>query len=198
MKKLIVFILLFVGNFIFSQKIPVLNLRSSVESDIRLPVALNNDELCIILQYNNGWSAYDTNRYYIFKNNRSVEIYNEEFPKSYLKNKELKTSIKRLELTAAVQDSLFKIINSKKIIEFQKYDQSDFKIKLNSSSNMPPPCRIYDSTGYSLKFIQNNKQNAYSYYAPEYYLEKCPDKSINKIVLKEYLQVLQEFWNVKL
>lgn len=57
---------------------------------------------------------------------------------------------------------------------------------------------VSDSTAYKIWFIQNSKQNTYGYYAPEYYLEKCPDKTINKIVLREFLEMLKEIWSVKI
>lgn len=198
MKNLFLILTLFLLEKINAQRIPNLTLKENLNEEIILPLALNKNDVCIIMNYSGGWTAFDKNIYYIFNTNGDLKIYEEEFPKPYLKNADLKKSIKELKVSSDTKNKLWEIINSKKIKEFQKYSQVDFKIKQKNKSIAPPPCIISDATAYKIWFIQNNKQNSYGYYAPEYFLEKCPDKTINKAVLKEFLEMLKEIWSVKI
>ena len=77
--------------------------------------------------------------------------------------------------------------------ELLKYNQEDFKIKIERKKGEvppPPPCMISDSTSYRITFIQNDKQNSYGQYAPKYYYEKCTMKTINKPILKKFIDVI--------
>lgn len=198
MRKLFSIFLLFILSIVDAQKIPKLNLKTLVDKEVKLPVNLDKNDLGIIMHYGGGWSAYDTNIYYIFKSNGDLKIYKEESPKPYMKNPDLKKSMNEITVSNNVKNKLFEIIGSKKIVDFQKYSQTDFKNNQDKKSKAPPPCMISDSTAYKIWFIQNNKQNTYSYYSPEYYLEKCTDKTISKVVLKEFLEMLKEIWSVKI
>ncbi|MFC0425514.1 hypothetical protein [Chryseobacterium scophthalmum] len=198
MKKTYIFLMLMILVSLKAQDIPKLILKSKVDNNLVLPVVVDKNDLAIIINYNGGWTAFDRNIYYIFKNNGDLKIYKEESPKPYIKNPDLKKSIREISVSENTKDKLFEIINSKKITDFQKYSQNDFKIKQKDKSIAPPSCMISDSIGYKIWFIQNNKQNSYGYYAPEYYLEKCTDKTINKVVLKKFLEMLNEIRSAKI
>ena len=85
-----------------------------------------------------------------------------------------------------------KLVNSTQLNDLLKYSQEDFKIKIPKIKNAPPPPMISDSIGFKITFIQNNKQNSFGYYAPKYYYDS-PHKTINKPVLKKFIDVLDLF-----
>lgn len=188
MKRILIFTLF---NFYFFSLAQNLNLRNRIHEDIELPQKLNKNDIAIIYEINGGWSAYDYLSYYFVDENLNVKSYSEERPKSYLKNEKLKKSIREIKLTPDRKEKIIQLIKSKKLSDLLKYNQEDFKIKVNE--NFPPPCYISDVNGYKLIFIQNNRQNTYDYYAPKYIYEKCPHKTINKTMLKKFIEVLDLF-----
>lgn len=188
MKQVLSFIFL---NFCFFSYAQNLNLRKSFKQNSELPQKLNKKDIGIIYEIYGGWSAYDYLNYYIIENNGDVKLYSEERPKLYLKNKKTKKTVKEIELTQDKKEKIIKLIKSKQLAELLKYNQEDFKIKVDKNS--PPPCYISDVNGYKLTFIQNNKQNTYDYYAPKYMYEKCPNKTINKTMLKKFIEVMNLF-----
>ena len=188
MKRILIFIIF---NFYFFSFAQNLNLRNQIKEDIELPQKLNKNDIAIVYEINGGWSAYDYLTYYFVDENENVKCYSEERPKLYLKNEKLKKSIKEIELTPDRKEKIIQLIKSKKLSNLLKYNQEDFKIKINE--NLPSPCYISDVNGYKLTLIQNNKQNTYDYYAPKYKYEKCPHKTINKTMLKNFIEVLDLF-----
>lgn len=155
---------------------------------------MQKNDILLIYEINQGWSAYDYFNYYILSENGKLEIYLEERPKSYLKNEKLKKTIKKIEPTKDINDKIIKLINSEELAKLLKYKQADFKIKIPELENAPFPfCRISDNNGFRITLIQNKKQNSFNYYAPQYYYESCNDKRINKPVLKKFIDVLNLF-----
>ena len=177
-----------------SSQNPTLRLKNKIDSNLNLPQNLNKNDICLIYEINGGWSAYDFVNYYFINENGILEVYQEERPKSYLKDEKLKRTIKKIEPTKDLSNKIIKLVNSKQLTELLKYKQENFKIKILEKRNSPPsPCMISDNYGFKLTFIQNSKQNSYDYYAPKYYYEKCNDKTINKPVLKKFIDVLNLF-----
>jgi hypothetical protein len=193
MKKLIFFALMNFCLFGYSQN-PTLRLKNKIDSNLNLPQNLNKNDICLIYEINGGWSAYDFVNYYFINENGILEVYQEERPKSYLKDEKLKRTIKKIEPTKDLSNKIIKLVNSKQLTELLKYKQEDFKIKIIEKRNSPPsPCMISDNYGFKLTFIQSGKQNSYDYYAPKYYYEKCNDETINKPVLKKFIDVINLF-----
>lgn len=188
MKRLLNFLFLI---FCFSAFAQSLNLRNSFNENSEIHQKLNKNDIGIIYEINGGWSAYDYLNYYIIDDNGNITVYSEERPKSYLKSEKLKRTVKKIEPTQDRKEKIIQLIKSKQLSDLLKYNQEDFKIKVNE--NIQPPCYISDVNGYKLTFIQNNKQNTYEYYAPKYMYEKCPHKTINKAVLKKFIDVLDLF-----
>ena len=188
MKKVLSFLVLNFCVFAFCQN---LNLKNPISNDFELPQKMKTNDIAIIYETNGGWSAYDYVNYYFISSNGILDSYSEEKPKAYLKNEKLKRTVKKIELTQDRKEKIIQLIKSKQLSDLLKYNQEDFKIKVNE--NIPPPCYISDVNGYKLTFIQNNKQNTYDYYAPKYMYEKCPHKTINKAVLKKFIDVLDLF-----
>ena len=168
-----------------------LNLKNPMSKDFELPQKLKMNDIAIIYEINGGWSAYDYVNYYFIGSDGILNLYFEEKPKAYLKNEKLKRAVKEIELTQDRNEKIIQLIKSKELSDLLKYSQEDFKIKVNE--NITPPCYISDVNGYKLTFIQNNRQNTYNYYAPKYMYEKCPHKTINKVVLKKFIDVLDLF-----
>jgi len=185
MKKVLSFIILNSCLLIFAQN---LNLRNTISEDFEFPQKLQEDDIAIVREISGGWTAYDYLTYYFIDNNGNINSYSEERPKKYLKNNELKTTLKNLELTEDKKSKIKQLINSMQLSEFLKFNQEDFKLKVDE--NLAPPCIISDHSTIQLTFIQNNKQNSYRYYAPKYYYEKCPQISINKKMLKKYIDII--------
>lgn len=194
MKK---FLLLLFLNFSWSAiaQIPNLNLNNKVDSTLQLPKKLQHNEICIVYKINNAWSAYDFARYYFLNDQGVFKVYEEQIPKNYLKNKELKIKVKEVEITKLVKDKMNTFINSTQLNELLKHTEKDFEIDQPQSkqNSLPPPCMISDSNAYTITFIQNNRRSSYSRYAPRYYYEKCPNITINKPVLKKFIDVLDLF-----
>lgn len=183
--KNIIFIFLISSSFAAAQN---LNLRNPITKDIELPQILNKNDVGIVYEINGGWSAYDYINYFIIDSKGIITSYTYERPKAYLKNDKLKKSLKKVELTQERKDKIFQLLNSEQLFELLKYGQEDFKI--SSHKNRSPPCFISDANGYKFTIIQDNRENSYSYYAPKYHYENCPDKTINKKVLKKFIDVI--------
>ena len=189
--KLLIILLLIISVPSKEQKLPELDLRET--KNIRIPEKLESNEIAVIFEQYGGWSAYDDLTYYIFKNNGEIIVYSEQKPKSYLKKKkELKETLTEIKLTVEQKKELKKIIESELTIDFMKYSQDSFK----KNKNAVAQCMIIDATGYKMSFLQNGMQNSYKYYAPNYNLNKCNDKNINKGVLRKYLGLI-ELWKPK-
>ncbi|WP_160136051.1 hypothetical protein [Chryseobacterium sp. c4a] len=190
MKK-ILFIILIGFCFIGYAQIPNLNLKNKIKGTVvDLPQSLNQNEICLIYEINGGWSAYDFIYYYFIKKNGELNAYKEERPQAYVKNNQLKRTIKTIEPTPALKDKILTLINSGQLTELLKYKQEDFKTEIPELKDFPPMCMISDQNGAKLMLVQNNKYSSYHYYAPQYYYENCPDKRINKSVLKKFIDVL--------
>lgn len=200
MKKIWIAIFMMMMSALYPQKLPQLNLRSSVDKNIEFPLKLSNNDICVIIHNDQAWSSDDTNTYYFFRYNGDIKIFFEETPKKYIKNVSFEKEIRVIALDDSGNSVLSDLIQSKSLIDFQQYDQSDFEFKYDAQKELPPQlyCMIHDSNGYVLTFIQNGKQNSYKYYAPKYYLGLCDNKIINKKVLGNYVELLDAFWSVKL
>lgn len=191
MKKKLTIIFLAINLLVFAQ-IPILKLSNPIDTNKNLPDNLSKNEICIIYEINGGWSAYDFIRYYFFKNDGKIIAYEQEKPKSYLKDKVSEKAIEEIIIDDKSKENIINLINSNQLKELLKYKQGDFKLRSSQNPNtIPPPCMIHDASGYGLTFIQNNKQNSYSYYAPKYYYEECSHILINKPVLKKFIDVLE-------
>ena len=81
--------------FGYSQN-PTLRLKNKIDSNLNLPQNLNKNDICLIYEINGGWSAYDFVNYYFINENGILEVYQEERPKSYLKDEKLKRTIKKI------------------------------------------------------------------------------------------------------
>ena len=181
-------------NLISGQKLPNLNLSNSLNSkrEIKSPLNLKKGEICVTLIEGAGMSGFDYYTHYIFTNDGNVQEFKEEIPKAYLKN--LKRTIKRIEIDDKTKAKLLNNVNSKSTIEFTTFSQKDFT-KPIKAKKIQPPC-VTDAPGYSISFIQNNKQKVYSFYAPEYYLSgKCKNENINKKMLERFIKILK-LWEV--
>lgn len=193
MKK-ILFIILISFSFTGYAQIPNLDLKNEIKGSIvDLPQSLNQNEICLIYEINGGWSAYNFIYYYFIKKNGELNVYKEERPQVYAKNVPLKRTVETIEPTQALKDKIITLIHSEQLTELLKYKQEDFRIKISELKESPPMCRISDQNDFKLTLIQNNKYNAYHYYAPRYYFENCKDKRINKPVLKKFIDVLDLF-----
>lgn len=192
MKQFLIFTFSILCLSAFSQN---LNLRNPTKKDIELPQKLNKNDIAIIYEIHGGWSAYDYLNYYIVDERGNIKSYSAERPKTYLKNEKLKKTIKNIEITPAKKHKIIELIKSKQLSDLLQYNQEDFKIKIEE--NHLPPCYISDANGYKLTFIQNNKQNSYNYYAPKYMLEKCVHKTINKVMLKKFVEVLDLLYKME-
>ncbi|KEY17902.1 hypothetical protein [Kaistella antarctica] len=96
MKKILNFIVLNFCLLTFAQN---LNLRGTMDGDLKLPQKLQKDDIAIVREFTGGWEAYDYLQYYFINKNGNINSYLEERPKSYLKNKELKRTFKTFVLT---------------------------------------------------------------------------------------------------
>ncbi len=191
MKKTLTIIFLLINFLIFAQ-LPILKLSNLVDTNQKLPKILDKNEICVIYEINGGWSAYDFIRYYFINNNRKIIAYQEERPKSYLKDKVSEKAIEEIIIDDKLKENITNLINSTQLKELLRYKQEDFKLKSSQDPNtIPPPCMISDASGYKLTFIQNNTQSSYSYYASKYYYEECSHILINKPILKKFIDVLE-------
>ena len=136
MKKLIFFALMNFCLFGYSQN-PTLRLKNKIDSNLNLPQNLNKNDICLIYEINGGWSAYDFVNYYFINENGILEVYQEERPKSYLKDEKLKRTIKKIEPTKDLSNKIIKLVNSKQLTELLKYKQENFKITIKRNF-----CRI--------------------------------------------------------
>ena len=195
MKKTILLILFFtISLTLLGQELPNLNLREQTTNENKLPENLESNEIGVIIKLTGGWSAYDYTSFFIFKNDGNIISYSKKSPKNYLKKKkELKEVQSKIELSAERKKELFASLNSKTTIDFLEYSQKDFK---KSELNMPPFCHVTDATGFQFTFIQNGKQNSYKHYAPEHHLKRCNDKNINKVMLREYVELIK-IWKLR-
>ncbi|WP_040278797.1 hypothetical protein [Psychroserpens damuponensis] len=177
--------------FMFSQELPTLNLSETVSQDFEFPITLSKNDIGVILHLTGGWSAYDHKSYYIFKDSGDVILYNRKFPKSYLrKKKALKDTLTKIELTTEQKQQVVNKLNASTTLNFLKYSQHNFK---TISATGPPVCMISDATGYNFAIIQDGKVNSYKYYAPDHSYNNCNDKNINKVVLGQYIALI-DFW----
>lgn len=171
-----------------------LDLKSSFDDEtIKLPCKLNKNDICVTISISYGWLAYDDQFHYIFSDNKNIKAFKEKIPKAYLKGEKYKSTIEEIKLNDLEKEELLKSLISKQTIDFQNYNQSDFKNKTNKVSG----CYITDNNGYSITFIQNNKYNSYSHYAPLFYLKNCNDGTVNKVVLEKFIDLLK-IWNIKM
>ncbi|CAM4399981.1 hypothetical protein [Flavobacterium terrigena] len=193
MKKAILLLFILFSNLVFCQNLPKLQLRDAVIEDTLVNEKIDKDEICVIIKSTGGSFAHDTYFYFFFKSEKKINAYIVSTPKSYLKkNKKLITTIDKTELSLENEKLLFLALNSNQTAEFLNFTQSDFK---NITNEKERPCLINDASGCSMTFIQNGKQNTYYYHAPKYMLEKCNNKSINKVTLEKYIQLL-DLWQV--
>jgi hypothetical protein len=196
MKKIFLTILIFISSFALSQKLPILKLANPINTKmaIKVPLEINKDEICVTLVTGGGMSAYDYYTHYIFTNDGDVKGFKEEIPKSYLKNKNLKQTIQEVSIDKEAKMKLLNMLNAKTTTSFLKFSQKDF-FKPIKSNKIQFPC-VSDAAGYSISFIQNSKQNVYSFHAPElYYSKQCKDDNINRVVLEKFVQLLT-LWEV--
>ncbi|WP_298884727.1 hypothetical protein [uncultured Polaribacter sp.] len=190
-KNILIILLLLISCFLNGQNLPELELREN--KSIEIPEKLESNEIAVIFEQYGGWSAYNNLTYYIFKNNGEIIAYRKQTPKSYLKKKkELKETLTEIKLTFEQKKELKKNIESELTTDFLKYSQVSFKVSKKANGQ----CMITDATGYKMTFIQDDKQNSYKYYAPNYHLNKCKDKNINKSVLSKYLELIK-LWKPK-
>lgn len=181
-------------NLITGQKLPKLHLSNAINTklEIKSPINLDQEEICVTLIEGAGMSGFDLYTHYIFTNDGNVKAFKAEVPKAYLKN--LKGTITKLEIDEQTKVKLLQKVYSKSTIEFTKFFQKDFykPIKVNK---IQAPC-VNDAAGYSISFIQNNKQKVYSFYAPEYFYNgQCKDENINKRMLEKFIKLLK-IWEV--
>ncbi|MEO5776300.1 MAG: hypothetical protein ABIQ27_05310 [Flavobacterium sp.] len=196
MKKTILIFIVFVSNLVIGQRLPILKLTNPINTKyvIKSPLELKKDEICVTLIQGGGMSGYDYYTHYIFTNNQEVTVFKEEIPKQYLKNKNLKRTSKKIDIDKESKLKFLSILNSKANLEFINFSQKDF-FKPKKTKTIQPPC-MDDAPGYSISYIQNNKQNLYSFYAPEYYYQnKCKNENINRPVLEKFVKLL-ELWEV--
>lgn len=194
MKYIIILFLTLITNLTTGQKLPNLNLSDSINSKqlIKSPLDLNKGEICVTLVEGAGMSGFDYYTHYIFTNDENIIAFKEEVPKTYLKN--LKRTTTKLEIDEQTKVKLLNNVNSQSSIEFTTFSHKDF-FKPLKVKKIQPPC-INDAPGYSISFIQNNKQKVYSFYAPEYYYSgKCKDENINKKTLEKFIKLLK-LWEV--
>lgn len=192
MKKILFLVFISFSLFGFSQN-PILNLRNKKDSELKLPKELSKNEICIIYTIGDGWTAYNYINYYFLNENNNLIAFKEKQPKAYLKSKNLESKIEKIIVDEELKNKILNIVNSSQLNELLKYNQADFKIKIDRKHNEipPPPCMISDSVSYKITILQNKKQNSFGQYAPKYYYEKCTMKTINKHVLKKFIDVIE-------
>ncbi|WP_162127667.1 hypothetical protein [Flavobacterium phycosphaerae] len=196
MKKVILSFTILITIIVFGQKLPVLKLSNLSDSkiEIKSPTELKKGEICITLITGAGMSAYDYYTHYIFTNDGDIKSFKEEVPKTYLKNPKLKRTTTKIEIDEQTKLKLWNNLNSKSTTEFTGFSQKDF-FKPIKIKTIQPPC-INDASGYSISFIQDNKQKIYSFYAPEYYYDgKCKNENINRKMLEKFVKLLK-LWEV--
>ena len=188
------FFLCLLTNLTLGQKPPNLYLKDLINQKqiIKSPCNLKNGEICVTFVQGAGMSGFDYYTHYIFTNDGNVSVFKEEVPKAYLKN--LKRTTTKLEIDEQTKVKLLKNINSYSSVEFVTFSQKDF-FKPKREPKIQPPC-VSDAAGYSISFIQNNKQKVYSFYAPEYYFNgDCKDDNINMKTLEKFIKLLK-LWEV--
>lgn len=87
MKIIITFILVLITNLTIGQKLPNLNLSTSIDSkqQIKCPIVLNKDQICVTLAQGGGMSGFDYYTHYVFQKDGNIKAFKEEAPKKYLK-----------------------------------------------------------------------------------------------------------------
>jgi len=163
------------------------------DSIFKLPYKLKNNEISVIIGIGYGWYAYDERNHYIFQNDSVIKHFKEKIPKTYLKKGYEKYSLEEFEVTTDLKRKLIKNINSSNFLSFLKYNQEDFKLKATTIN----PCMVSDANGYTITVIQNDKFKNFRYYAPRHILEKCKHESINKKMLKDFINLLEQ-WNIEI
>lgn len=179
-----------------SQQLPILKLANAINTKLAIkpPLEINENEICVTVVVGGGMSAYDYYTHYIFTHDGDVKVFKEEIPKQYLKNKHLKQSTEKLNINQEAKQNLINTLNAKLTLAFLKFSQKDF-LKPVKTNKFQTPC-VSDAAGYTISFIQNHKQNVYSFHAPEmYYRKQCKDDHINSIVLEKFVKLL-ELWKV--
>lgn len=163
-------------------------------SIIQLPYKLKENEISVIFGISHGWLSYDERDHYVYSNDNSVKYFKEIIPKEYIKKNKVKYSFVEVELTSNLKSKLISNLNSSKTKLFLNYEQENFKLKTNKVNRS---CFVTDNNGYSIYFIQNKKFKSYWYYAPKFAFEKCDDSTVNKTMLKEFIELLEN-WNIEL
>jgi hypothetical protein len=194
MKNFFLLLILVISNCITAQTLPSLPLGNLDFKDVvTREVALDKNEICVILITNVGATAFDERTYYTFRKNGQVEAYKEQTPKTYLQSTDLKTSGEKLILSAEAQKYFFDCLNAKITLNFLTYSQSDFVVKTNERPNVTSLLNSHGNT-YEIAFIQNNHIKSYSSYEPRQQF-RTSDPTINKIVLAKFIKLL-ELWNL--
>jgi hypothetical protein len=193
MKKIVLIFLALAAN-VNGQNLPILHLSAPINSKlgIKSPLDLNKGEICVTLIQGAGMDGFDHYTHYVYTNDGNVQTFKEEVPKAYLKN--LKRTMAEIEIDGQTKEKLLNKLNSGSTIDFTAFSQKDF-LKPVKAKAIQPPC-VVDAAGYSISFIQGNKQKVFSFYAPEYYYSgKCKDENINKKVLGKFIDLLK-LWEV--
>ena len=171
-----------------------LSLKDSIDvKTLEFPFELRRNDICVTVSIGYGWNAFDDRIHYVFSEDSTINVFKEKIPKSYLKGKKYKKTVEKIKLNDKKREELFNSLTSEQTINFQKYKQTDFRIDSNKISM----CTVTDNNGYSIRFLQNNTHNCLFYYAPIFALNKCDDETINKSVLKEFIELLK-IWKVEL
>ena len=177
------------------EKLFLLPLNKSLsDSTIKFPYKLKENEISIIIGISYGWFPYDERNHFVYSNDSTLKYFKEIIPKEYIKNNKVKYSFKEVELNSDLKSEFISNLNSSETKLFLNYEQENFKFRTNKVNRS---CFITDSNGYSIHFIQNNNFKSYWHYAPKFALEKCEDSTINKTMLKEFIQLLEN-WNIEL
>ncbi|WP_130735619.1 hypothetical protein [Flavobacterium sp. J27] len=164
------------------------------DSILKLPYALQKDEISIIIGISYGWLAYNELQHFVYSNNRLIKVFKEKIPKSYLKKNKEKYHLEEIEKnTFTNKNCNYNNLNTLEIDSFLNYHQNDFHIK---SNRVYPPC-VIDANAYSIYFIQNKKYASYWFYAPKYTLQKCPTENINVKMLQDFVKLL-EHWDIEI
>ncbi|MCK0200463.1 hypothetical protein [Ornithobacterium rhinotracheale] len=182
MKKLY-FVTFLCLAILVSAQVPNFKLNAKIDKSI-LPRILSPKETCLYFFHDNGFSAYDDIYYCFFNSINGIELYKETRLKEYLnKEKKEKSKIEKIKIPESKKNELRGILRSSKLKNLLNYTQKDLDFKL--SKGKPLPCMIADAPDYKIIVMQAGKQSAYHFYAPDYYLNQCNDKSIiNEKVLK--------------
>ncbi|NHN25069.1 hypothetical protein FIA58_005195 [Flavobacterium jejuense] len=171
-----------------------LSLKDTIDvKTLEFPFELERNAICVTISISYGWNAFDDRIHYIFSEDSIINAFKEKIPKSYLKGKRYKKKVEKIKLNNKKKSELLASLKAEKTINFQKYNQTDFTIDSNKISR----CIVTDNNGYSITFLQNNTYNSFFYYAPIFALNKCDDETINKSVLKEFIELLK-IWKVEL